>query len=254
MSLLANLFGSSSPAPAAPAAPANAAGTPGNIPPNTPVTGQAGNGAAPNGTIPQGTDTSNTPAATPLDQFADLWKNEPTDPNAQVQAGVFGNVDPKKFMEAAGKIDFAKVVTPDQLTAIGQGGEAAVTAFASAMNSVAQSVYAQSAFATTKLVDQALAKAKDGFMADLPQHIKRQTVTDNLRIENPIFSNPAVQPIISALEQQMTVKFPNATAPEITAMAKQYVEALGTSLAPKPVSTQTKGGVKADEDWSGFLS
>jgi len=250
MSMFSNVFGGTGAAvPAAPAAPNPA--TPGNIPDGTTNTGVTTTGAAPNGVLPSA-GTELAPAiATPFDSFQDLWKNAPTDPNAP-PSGVFGNIDPKKFMEAAGKIDFAKSVTPEQLTAISSGGEAAMTAFAQAMNSVAQGVYAQSAFATTKIVEQALNKSKDQFLAELPTHIKKQTVTDSLRAENPIFSNPAVQPIISALEAQMTVKYPNATAPEITQMAKQYVEALGTSFAPKPAVAEVKGK-KNETDWGSFL-
>lgn len=228
--------------------------TPGNIPDGVNNTGATPSGAAPNGVLPEINPNGNpTDPATPFAEFKDLWKNDPVDPNAP-PSGVFGNVDPKKFMEAAGKIDFSKSITPDQLTAISTGGEAAMQAFAQAMNSVAQGVYAQSAFATTKIVEQALGKSKESFLAELPQHIKKQTVTDSLRAENPIFSNPAVQPIISALEAQMTVKYPHATAPEITQMAKQYVEALGTSFSPKPVvDPNAPKNKKGETDWSIFL-
>jgi len=259
MSMFSNLFKSDG-SNAAPNPAPNNQGTPGQLPAGTPP-GNATPGAAPNGQIPPGTDTGTTtlkePA--PFEDFKDLWKDTPPDPNAPPKDGsVFGTLDPKKFMEAAGKIDFSKVVTPEQLTAISTGGEGAVAAFAAAMNKVAQGVYAQSAFATTKIVEQALAKSKETFLADLPQHIKRQTVTDSLRAENPIFSNPAVAPIISALEAQMTVKYPNATAPEITAMAKTYVEALGSSFAAKPKNEGNSGGTggkgnKGETDWSKFL-
>ena len=147
------------------------------------------------------------------------------------------------------------MVTPEQLQAISAGGEDAMKSFAAALNAVAQTTYAQSAFASTKIAEQAAIKAEQRFISALPQHIKQQTVKDNLRADNPIFSNPAVQPIISALEQQMTVKYPQATASEITAMAKQYVENLGSSFAPKP--TEPKGGNsrkgKEDQDWSSYL-
>lgn len=269
MSMFSNLMGSGNNAvpntPAPGSVPNPATGTtgtlptPGNIPSGTPTTGVTTPGAAPNGVLPAaGADgTNGTPTTTPFDTFKDLWKNDPVDPNAPAP-GVFGTIDPKKFMEAAGKIDFSKSVTPEQLTAIAGGGEGAMAAFAQAMNKVAQGVYAQSAFATTKIVEQALSKSKEAFLAELPQHIKKQTVTDSLRAENPIFSNPAVQPIISALEAQMTVKYPNATAPEITAMAKTYVEALGISFAPKPVPNNATGntggkGSKGETDWSKFL-
>lgn len=229
------------------------AGQPGNIPPNTPATGETTTGAAPNGTIPPNTNAVPAGEKTPLDDFADLWKNE-TPAEGAKPAGVFAGVDPKKFMEAAGKIDFAKVVTPEQLQKISQGGEDAQKAFALAMNSVAQHVYAQSSFASTKMIDAALAKAKEGFMADLPKHIKKQQVNDSLRQENPIFSNPAVQPIISAMEAQLTVKYPNASASEITTMAKQYIEAVGTSFAPKPKETAADKKAAKETDWSTFLT
>lgn len=255
MSMFQNLVGGPQPAAAAPAAPGTPA-TPGQLPAGAPATGAASPNTAPNGTVPAiGTTGTEGAPATPFADFQDLWKNEPADPNAPApNQGVFGNVDPKKFMEAAGKIDFAKVVTPEQLQQITAGGPEAMKAFAAALNSVAQTTYAQSAFASTKIVEQAMTRAKDSFLADLPQHIKQQTVKDNLRAENPIFSNPAVQPIISALEAQMTVKYPQATATEITAMAKQYVEALGTSFAPKPVKAESKSGTGREEtDWSSFL-
>lgn len=256
MSMFSNLMGSGN-TNAAPATPPGAQGgqaTPGNIPPSTPNTGTANANTAPNGTVPGNQDTNPKPDATPLDQFGDLWKTpdtsgEPTPP------GVFGNVDPKKFMEAAGKIDFTKVVTPEQLQAISQGGESAMGAFAAALNSVAQTTYAQSAFAATKITEQALARAKESLLAELPSHMKKHTVSESLKAENPVFSNPAVRPIISALESQLAVKFPQASAGELTTMAKQYVEALGTSFAPKPAAPAGgKGNAPEETDWSTFLS
>jgi len=260
MSMFSNLMGGGSGQQAAPAQPATPGdvtppANPGNIPAGTPNTGASGTGAAPNGMLPAlGADGNpiQSKDTTPFDSFKDLWKNDPIDPKAPA-SGVFGNIDPQKFMEAAGRIDFSKAVTPETLQAIAAGGEAAQTAFAEAMNKVAQGVYAQSAFATTKIVEQALNRSKETFLQELPQHIKRQTVSDSLRVENPIFANPAVQPIISALEAQMTVKYPNASASEITAMAKQYVELLGTSFAPKPPAAPVDRNKKGETDWEEFL-
>jgi hypothetical protein len=254
MSMFSNILGNGgTPTPAVSNGTQAPAPTPGNIPANTPNTGVANQNTAPNGAVPNSGDMNPKPDATPLDQFSELWKNEPTDPNAPAKTGIFGDVDPKKFMEAAGKIDFSKVVTPEQLQAISAGGEGAMASFAQALNAVAQSTYAQSAFASTKIVEQAMARAKDSFIAELPQHIKKQTVSDSLRNENPVFANPAVQPIISALEAQLTVKYPSASAGEITTMAKQYVEALGTSFSPKPAAPTPQKGQRDETDWSKFL-
>lgn len=236
--------GSAAPAAPAPNTNANNQPQPGNIPPG------AGSTNPNNPTVPAGTENKE---GAPLDQFADLWKNEPASEGREQNTGLF-NIDPKKMFEAAGKIDFAKMIKPEQLQAIAQGGDAAVQAFAQAMNGVAQGVYAQSAFATTKIVEQALGKAKQQYNSELPSLIKKHQVSDNLRAENPIFANPAIQPIISALEAQLTVKFPNATASEITGMAKQYVEAVGSSFAPKPAAPENDGKAGANTtDWDKFL-
>ena len=259
MSMFSNVFGGGanpSAAPSAPATtPANSQPTPpGNIPPSAATTGVSTPNAAPNGTLPGNENSNPATPTTPLDQFNDLWKTPDTQ-TEQKPAGVFGDVDPKKFMEAAGRIDFTKVIQPEQLSAISAGGEDAVKAFASALNTVAQTTYAQAAFASTKIAEQAMARAKESLLSELPQHIKRQTVSDNLRADNPVFQNPAVQPIISALEAQLTVKYPQASAGEITTMAKNYVEALGSSFAPKTqaADTKTKDGFREDTDWDKFL-
>lgn len=251
MSMFSNLVGGNQNAAPAPGNQAPAP-TPGNIPATTPNTGAANANTAPNGTVPATGDQITPSPATPLDQFGDLWKTPEASGDGK-PSGIFGEVDPKKFMEAAGKIDFTKVVTPEQLQSISAGGEDAMKSFAAALNAVAQTTYAQSAYASTKIVEQAMARAKDSFLSELPQHIKQQTVKENLRNENPVFSNPAVQPIISALEAQLTVKFPNASAGEITTMAKTYVEALGTSFSPKPVAETPKPGTRTETDWSTFL-
>jgi hypothetical protein len=242
-----DIFGSAKPAPAAPAPT-----TPGNIPATAAPSAPAQPNTAPNGTVPAQPVTAAPADTTPLADFKDIWQTAPVDPNAPAKpASVFGDVDPKKFMEAAGKIDFSKAVTPEQLQAIAAGGEGAMKAFAESMNKVAQGVYAQSAFASTKIVENALAKSRESFLSELPTHIKQQQVSSTLRDSNPIFSNPAVQPIISALEVQMTQKYPNATATEITNMAKQYVEQLGAAFVPKPA--EAPGSKDSGTDWEKFL-
>jgi hypothetical protein len=237
----------------APVAPVPNPGTPGQIPAGTAPSATTTPNTAPNGVTPPNAAIDSTQDSTPLDQFKDIWQTAPVDPNAPTKpTGVFGDVDPKRFMEAAGKIDFSKAVTPEQLQAISAGGDGAVKAFAESMNKIAQGVYAQSAFASTKIVENALAKSRESYLAELPQHIRQQQVSTTLRESNPIFSNPAVQPIISALEIQMTQKYPNATSTEITNMAKQYVEALGTAFTPKPAASASKDS--EGTDWDKFLT
>lgn len=213
---------------------------------------------APNGTTPGAGNTNNSNEATknPLDAFKDLWETPKTDPNAPIQENMF-NVDPVKLREAAGKVDFSQVVTPDVRAAIAKGGEEGVAASLNAMNSMSQTLYAQSALATTKIVERAINEAHSKWNADLPGHIKRHNVGNSLREENPALNHEAVKPLTSALEAQFVQKFPNATAAEINAMAKDYLKQTFQAVFPdmKETPKEAPGAKKkpAETNWDEFL-
>lgn len=242
MSVMEKLFGAfGAGAPAAQPTPPGAT-PPGNIPANAGATD-------PNN--PQVPPQEVTPPS-PMADFADLWKPSETTQET-TQQGFLGNVDPQKVMEAAARTDFSKAIDKDTLARINAGGADAMTAMMESMNKVAQHVFAQSAMSTTKIVEAALAKAETKFQADLPGQVKRLSVTENMRNENPIFSNPAVAPIIAAVEFQLQQKNPTASASEITKMAKQYVEDFGQAVLPKPAETTT-GSKSGEYDWGKFLA
>lgn len=241
-------------APAAQSTPpqVNAPGnqqTPGQQTPGThasPVT-------APNGMIPEQATPpqSPTPAASPLDNFKDVW-NTPNTPPAD--PSIFGNLDSAKLMESARQVDFAKVITPDQLTAIGQGGEGAVKAFGAALNSVAQTVYGQSALATTKIVEEALKKNSQSYDTKMADFAKKFSINEGLQASNPILNNPAVQPLVGALTEQLTRKNPNASSADIQSQVNDYFKQLGTVFAPAAPVVPGAAKAKAAEDWDKFFS
>lgn len=236
MSLMQRIFGSQ---PAqAPATPAPATPQPGNIPEG------AGTTSPTNQTVPAGSTKPNDPLA----GFADLWQPSQQQPGTELP--LFGNVDPKKLMEAAQKTDFSKAIPKDSLEKIKAGGDGAMEAFSTAMNQVAQTVFANSSLTTAKLLDQALARQQQAFEAKLPSLVKRHSVSDTLRTENPAFNNPAVQPLIEALEMKLAMKHPNATAGELSTMAKQYLEGVGAVFNPSKV-TELNNSTTADtgDDW-----
>lgn len=255
MSIFEKLFGGN-PAPApAPSTPPTGTTNPGQPLPGT----AASAGTAPNGVVPANAPAPNpspSPApgpATPLDGFKDLWQT-PTNPNPEEPASLFGNVDPQKLMESARKVDFAKTLSAENLQKIQAGGQEAVAALAESLNSVAQSVYAQSALATTKIVEQALTKQQEQFDARLPTMVKRFSANENLLANNPLLSNPAIQPLVGALQEQLVRKNPNATSTEIQQQVNDYFAALGNTFAPKPAEAPNAGKAKPSEDWEKFLS
>lgn len=232
----------------------NGAGQPGNIPAAPTVDTANTPGTAPNGVVPNNVNQAPTdPNASQLDNFNTLWQpntDAPTEPQPLI------NVDPKSLAEAASKTNFVKMIPPEQLKAISEGGEGAMNAFAQALNKVAQGVYAQSAFATTKIVEQAVAKAQERFTSEIPNHVKKLQVSESLRNENPALNHPAASPILGAIESQLTLKHPNASSTEITNMAKQYLEQFATAINKPKQQKQAEQDSKtnAGMDWSTFLS
>jgi hypothetical protein len=108
---------------------------------------------------------------------------------------------------------------------------------------------------TTKIVEQALARQQANFEAKLPGIIKQHTVADSLRNENPIFSDPAVAPLVKAMEHQLAQKYPNATSSELTQQAKTYIAGLGSVFSPPQTKENTNNSTKtaAETDWSKFF-
>lgn len=193
--------------------------------------------------------------SSPLDKFNGLWE---TPTAAKSATSEFLNVDPAKMMEAVKKVDFSKAISQENLAKIAAGGQDATQAFAESMNMVAQTVMAQSLSATTKIMEQALIKQKEEFTSSLPDSIRKHTANESLRSENPLFSNPAVQPLLKGVQEQIAVKFPNATSAEINAMSKEYLQsALGTLFPQQSASDSTASNgmtKKTETDWSSFLS
>lgn len=251
MSLMQMLFGG---------APANT--QPQNVPPvNQPPSGapnteplpgtQANQSTAPNGVVPAGSNNPPTPEPTPMDGFKDLWQTPAnTDPNAN--QSMFANLDPKKIMESAKTVDFTKAITPDMLQKIQAGGAEAMQILPQILNSVAQASFGQSALATTKIVEQALSQQQEKFEAMLPTFVKRASADDALAA-NPIYNNPAVQPLVTAAKEMFIRKHPNATAAEITSQVEGYFKALGQTLTPAPTQTQAKA-TPGEVDWDKFMA
>jgi hypothetical protein len=186
-----------------------------------------------------------------MDQFKSLWEPTVTQGvDTTLPQNIFSGADPVKMLEAARKVDFSKSIPPDVLSKITAGGPDAAAAFSQALNDVSQRAYAQSSFASTKMIEQALAKFQEGIDNRLPGQIKKHAVSDSIRESNPALQHPAAAPIMEALQSQMAVKYPNATVSEIKDMASQYLTAFAGSALPQKKADP----VPASENWDSFFS
>jgi len=189
-----------------------------------------------------------TPAS-PLDNYKDLWK---TDPNAKPEEPFRFNSDPAQLMETAKQVDFTKMMTPDLQKRIAAGGQDAQQATLELMSSMNQMSFAQSAHAASKITEAALQEQEKRFMEKLPQLVKQFAVNDSLRQDNPLLTDPAMAPMIHALQHQFTKQYPNATAVEIKDHVNNYLNGAAdkiTSLRPQPKSADSR----KEQDWSRYL-
>lgn len=235
------------PTPVIPAVPGTPA-TPGQLP-ATPVTpAVAGSGDTP--AAPNGTAAVNDKA--PLDAFAELWKNVPVDPKASGKVPMF-NLDPAKLLEAAKTIPFTSAVTPEQQAAITAGGEGATKALQEIMQAVGATTMMHSAVTTGNMVEQAITKARADWMKEVPGLVKSQNLREAVQAENPALSNPAVAPIVTALQSQLQVKYPNASTAELRGMMSTYFDGLAGVIKPA-AAVKDQSASAGGNDWTNFLA
>lgn len=201
--------------------------------------------------IPAGDPASQSTA---LDQFAKLWETPATDPNAPADPNnYFATLDPAKVRESARKVNFTSdQVSPELAAAIAAGGPEALKAVQTLINQSSQNVYGQSALATASIVQKALDAQRENFQKALPGILKGQLVADSLATENPIFNNPALQPMVEMARQQVLQKFPNATQAETKEQIVTFFNAMQQALAPKPVITAAQKSEQ--QDWDAWIA
>ena len=227
-------------------APAVAASVePGNLPPNAGIT-DPNNPQIPPVVAEPVVAEPITPEL-PLDQFKTLWDDVPTDPNAPTP-DVPIELKAEDIQKAVANANFTQAITPEQMTAISEGGEGAQKAFAEAMNVVAQQVMVQATLVGSKITDNAVAKALEVERSKIPQMLRDQATTAHLTDTNPIFDNPAIKPIIEQTKAQLLAKNPTATPEQITQMTQDFILAMGEAFTPKAPDL-----APGETDWSKFV-
>lgn len=214
---------------------------------------------APNGVVPE--DANKSTEKSPMETYKDLW--QPPEQVKEENPPVV--LDSKSLLEAAVKTDFTRILDKDAVALVAKGGEGAIEALMQIVNQVGQASYGQSLVSTQKMIDKAVQEATTKVNNTLPGQVKRQTLNNALVQDNPNFSNPLVEPVVSAIQSQLALKYPNSTVGELQKMAKEVLGGVaGLINPPKDSITTGKPGTKGsqnneqknidqDEDWSSYL-
>lgn len=194
----------------------------------------------------------------PEEAFKDLWTIDPkTTPQATPLGEFTYNIDPAKVQKNVSGLDFTKTITPELIAKIKAGGDDSVSAVLTAMNTVGQQVMANSMIASAKITETGLRTNGQRVEEALPRMIHQQTVSNALREDNPLFTDPSTAPVFAAIEQQFALKFPQATPQEIRAQSKEYMtnfiakgaEFTGLTVSRAPANASSQGK-SAQTDWS----
>ena len=248
-----DMFTSNTAAPAQQQQSVDNAGNPGNLPDTNPNDATLQNtSTAPNGVVPDNAQNEQDQPEknSPLDQFSNLWEPVENKDGNETPAAL----DSAKLQEVISKADFSSALSPENLAKIAAGGEEATTAFAESMNSVAQQVLFQATLAANKMTEQAVEQAMAKQASSIPEILKKQMLSNTLADSNPVYSNPAIKPVLEAVTSQLAAKHPNATPIELAEMAQNFVSVMGEALAPKPPAGTNNQTQQEDFDWSKFLT
>lgn len=227
----------------------NAQGTPGNLNPAG-LTIQADPN---NATAPAGSSADPVGAQSPMDQFKDLFTIDPNAKTPEVAPlNPLSAADPKQFFDAAKKIDFTRVITPDLRAKIAAGGELGVEAMIQAMNQVSQVVYARGTQASSQINDVVANAVQEAIVKQIPDLLKKHNLSQSTFAENPALANPAMKPLVDMAQAQILVKHPNASEGELRKMTSDYFDAMARSITPAN-STSQKGARTPSTDWESFF-
>lgn len=179
----------------------------------------------------------------PLDSFKDLWaapkegdpKPETFDPNKLF------NMDPAKVSEQVSKLNFTQSIPRELMAKVAAGGEEATQAMLAIVNQSTQQAFMQSMMVSSEMIKGAMGQANNHLDTRIEQRAKQLQAASQLREKHPILSNPAVAPMISAMEAQFATKYPNATAAELSKMAEDYVTKFAGAVSGSSNSQEENG-------------
>lgn len=218
---------------------------------------QAQPGAQNNPTVPNQSNTpqqqqqvDGTGGGSPNNNFADLWKMEPAQ---QASQGPNFKLNPQQLQTAVSSMDFAKNVSQEDMQKIFAGGQDAMQAFSNVLNQFGRNLFSTNAQFSSNLVESGYNASQQSLQSGLPSMVKKQFSQQELFQANPKLRDPALQPLVLAIQSQITEKFPSASPSEVNSMVEQYFNKTVAGAFTQDTPQQQQSGPRND-DFSSFLS
>lgn len=225
---LLNMFANKgAPNPAPNPAPTPAAQVPGApVPPTSgPAAGTQQQAFQQSGTLPPKEQA-------PLAEFADIW-------NTPVQEGgvppslddPYLRIDEAKVQELVNGMNFAQP-TPQQQELFAKAMQGDVNAFAEILNGVAREVYFQAALNAAQVSERVARIGVERLRDNIPKQVRSISSSETLYKTNPLLNNPALRPMVNAVQSQFQLKHPTASPSELAEMTNKYFQDSAHLFAP----------------------
>lgn len=209
-----------------------------------------------NPTVPQGNEPSMAPKPgeqaqpSPTDKFKDLWNT--TNQGTGTQAPNF-KLSQEQLSKVTSGMNFGSSVSREDLAKIAQGGQEAVEALGNVLNAFGREVFSTSAQFSSHLTEAGYNTASKIIDNGLPGAIKSHLTQEQLFNSNPQFRDPALQPLVGALQAQFQAQRPNATPTEIQDLVHEYMNTVVVgAFKPKEAPSQQSRDAK-QADFSSFV-
>lgn len=163
----------------------------------------------------------------PLAPYATLWATDTKAEPAPSLVPTF-NINPQDILAKSAGLDFTKMIDPQDMMNATKGDIASLT---KVINQVGQGAFANAVAATGTIVREAMTKQEAMFNSTImPGILRNHQISQDVSASNPAFADPATSPVVKAVEQQMSRKYPTASPAEITKHAQEYLTGVATSI------------------------
>lgn len=188
----------------------------------------------------------------PLDSFAEIWQ---TPTNVQNQAPNFAadaiSFDATQMQAIRQKVSSINFMAGASAETVQQALAGNVEAFNSVINSAVQQALLQSMQLSGAMVNQGLRGRSQELLTHFPEIVRQQLASQQLRQDNPLFSNPATKPVLEALESALVRNQPNLTPQQVSQVAQSYLQEFAKNLIPQSPVQQTQQA--AGTEWDSFF-
>ena len=196
--------------------------------------------------------THTTTNQSPLDSFAEIWQT-PTNvqnqaPNIAADAISFDANQMQAIRQKVGAMNFLAGAKPETIQAALTGN---VEAFGSVINGAVQQALLQSMQLSGAMVNQGLRGRSQELMSHFPEIVRQQLASQQLRQDNPLFSNPATKPVLEALESALVRNQPGLTPQQVSQVAQSYLQEFAKNLIPQSPVQQSQQA--AGTEWDNFF-